>query len=242
MIRVTVWNEYRHEQRDPDIAAVYPQGIHHQIASFLATAGFITRTATLDEPEHGLTAEVLNNTDVLIWWGHIAHKEVSDAIVERIYQRVLAGMGLVVLHSGHMSKIFMKLMGTSCDLKWREANEKERIFVIDPGHDIAVGIPESFVLEREEMYGEHFDIPVPDETIFLSWFEGGNVFRSGITYKRGNGRIFYFQPGHESYPTYYNDLIQKVICNGVKYCAPRRSTYPVYGHDQNLYPIAGDAK
>ncbi|MGL5699711.1 MAG: ThuA domain-containing protein [Kluyvera sp.] len=242
MIRVTVWNEYRHEQQEPHIAAVYPHGIHSQIAQFLQTAGFSTRTATLDEPEHGLTESVLNETDVLIWWGHIAHKEVDDKIVERVQQRVLHGMGLIVLHSGHMSKIFMKLMGTSCDLKWREADEKERLFVIDPAHEIARGIPESFVLEKEEMYGEHFDIPTPDETVFLSWFEGGNVFRSGITYKRGNGRIFYFQPGHESYPTYYNEIVQKIICNGVEYCCPRNKNYPVYGNDKNLFPIQGAVK
>lgn len=239
MIRVTVWNEHRHEQQDPAIAAVYPQGIHGQIASFLQTAGFITRTATLDEPEHGLTQAVLNETDVLIWWGHIAHHEVADSVVERIQQRVLKGMGLIVLHSGHMSKIFKKLMGTSCDLKWREAKEQERIFVIDPTHDIVKGIPESFMLEKEEMYGEHFDIPAPDETLLLSWFAGGNVFRSGITYKRGNGRIFYFQPGHESYPTYYHPHIQTIICNGVTYCAPRGNSYPVYGNEKNIYPITG---
>ncbi|WP_099222151.1 ThuA domain-containing protein [Listeria costaricensis] len=242
MTRVTVWNEYRHEKAEPHVAEIYPEGIHGQIASFLQAAGFETQTATLDEPEHGLTEEVLANTDVLIWWGHWAHGEVADEIVERVHDRVLHGMGLVVLHSGHMSKIFMKLMGTSCDLKWREADEKERFYVIDPTHEIVRGIPESFELEKEEMYGEHFDIPAPDETILLSWFEGGNVFRSGITYKRGNGRIFYFQPGHESYPTYYNEYVQQIICNGVAYCAPKRTTYPVYGHAENIYPIGGTEK
>ncbi|WP_239257241.1 ThuA domain-containing protein [Listeria ilorinensis] len=239
MTRVTVWNEYRHEKAEPNVAEIYPEGIHGQIASFLQAAGFETQTATLDEPEHGLTEEVLARTDVLIWWGHWAHDEVADEIVERVHKRVLHGMGLVVLHSGHMSKIFMKLMGTSCDLKWREADEKERFYVIDPTHEIVRGIPESFELEKEEMYGEHFDIPAPDETVLLSWFEGGNVFRSGITYKRGNGRIFYFQPGHESYPTYYNEYVQQIICNGVAYCASKRTKYPVYGHTENIYPIGG---
>lgn len=125
MTRVTVWNEYRHERQEERIRQVYPNGIHVQLASFLSAAGLDTRTATLDEPEHGLTEEVLNNTDVLVWWGHVAHQEVSDEVVNRIHKRVLEGMGLVVLHSGHMSKIFIKLMGTSCDLKWREAGEKK---------------------------------------------------------------------------------------------------------------------
>ncbi|WP_088809293.1 MULTISPECIES: ThuA domain-containing protein [Listeria] len=237
MTQVTVWNEFRHEKESEVVKSIYPDGIHGQIASFLKAAGFDTQTATLDEPEHGLTEDVLNKTDCLIWWGHMAHGEVSEEIVSRVQKHVLRGMGLVVLHSGHMSKIFMRLMGTSCDLKWREADERERLFVVDPSHPIAEGIPESFELEKEEMYGEHFDIPAPDETVFLSWFEGGNVFRSGITYKRGNGRIFYFQPGHESYPTYHHEWVQKVIVNGVKWCSENRKTYPEYGNQQPFYTI-----
>jgi trehalose utilization protein len=229
MTRVTVWNEFRHEKSNETVKAIYPNGIHDQLASFLNEAGLQTGTATLDEPEHGLTVEVLDNTDVLIWWGHVAHQEVTDEIVNRIHQRVLEGMGLVVLHSGHMSKIFIKLMGTSCDLKWREAGENERIWTIDPSHPIAEGIGEYIDLEQEEMYGEHFDVPAPDETVFISWFKGGNVFRSGITYRRGSGKIFYFQPGHETHPTYYNKQIQQVIINGVKWCAPSKTTNPTYG-------------
>lgn len=237
MIKVTVWNEYRHEQSEEKVRAVYPAGIHGQIASFLTAAGMDVKTATLDEPEHGLTEDVLDNTDVLVWWGHVAHKEVSDEVVNRIHDRVLKGMGLVVLHSGHMSKIFMKLMGTSCDLKWREADEKERLWVMDPSHPIAEGVGECIELEREEMYGTHFDVPTPEELIFVGWFEGGNVFPSGITYRRGNGKIFYFQPGHESYPTYYNKDIQKVIINGVRWCEPVKRAYPVYGHSEALEPV-----
>ncbi|MTT33022.1 trehalose utilization protein ThuA [Terrilactibacillus sp. BCM23-1] len=237
MVNVTVWNEYRHEKSDEAVRKVYPEGIHGQIASFLEASSFHVRTATLDEPEHGLTEEVLANTDVLVWWGHIAHKEVSDEIVERVHKKVLEGMGLVALHSGHMSKIFMKLMGTSCDLKWREAEEKERLWVVNPSHPIAEGLGEYIELEKEEMYGEHFDIPIPDELIFMSWFEGGNVFRSGCTYRRGNGKIFYFQPGHETYPTYYHEDIQKVIINGVKWCQPTTYGYPKYGHSEALEKI-----
>lgn len=237
MVKVTVWNEYRHEKKDEAVANVYPKGIHNQIASFLTEAGIDAKTATLDEPEHGLTESVLEATDVLIWWGHIAHQEVSDEIVNRVQKRVLEGMGLIVLHSGHMSKIFMKLMGTSCDLKWREAEEKERLWVIDPSHPIADGIGEYIDLECEEMYGEHFDVPNPDELIFVGWYEGGNVFRSGMTYKRGSGKIFYFQPGHETYPTYYNEDIQKVIINGVKWAEPTKRNYPVYGHSKALEEI-----
>ncbi|SFC36939.1 Trehalose utilization protein [Bacillus sp. OV322] len=237
MLNVTVWNENRHEQKNPKVREVYPEGIHGQLASFLREESFNVRTATLDDPEHGLTEDVLADTDVLLWWGHIAHDEVSDEIVERVTQRVLDGMGLIVLHSGHFSKLFKKLMGTTCDLKWREADEKERLWVVDPGHPIVEGIGESIELEKEEMYGEHFDIPVPDELVFVSWFEGGEVFRSGCTYKRGNGRIFYFRPGHETYPTYHNQDIQKVIVNAVNWAKPVLRKRPVYGNAKPLEAI-----
>ncbi|UNM89223.1 ThuA domain-containing protein [Vagococcus sp. CY52-2] len=233
MIHVTVWNEYRHEKTDEEVKKVYPEGIHNQLASFLEEE-FDVKTATLDEPEHGLTEGVLNNTDVLVWWGHIAHDEVSDEIVQRVHQRVLQGMGLIVLHSGHMSKIFMSLMGTSCDLKWREADETCRIWNVNPSHPILEGVGEYIELEKEEMYGEHFDIPAPDELIFVNWYKGGEVFRGGCTFRRGNGKIFYFQPGHETYPSYYNEQVQLVIKNAVKWCQPMDSTYPTYGHHEPL--------
>jgi trehalose utilization protein len=220
-IRVTVWNEYRHEKESEEIGAVYPNGIHAAIAEGLkASGGFDVGTATLDEPEHGLTDEVLAKTDVLVWWGHKAHGAVSDEIVTRVQKRVLDGMGMVVLHSGHMSKIFMRLMGTSCDLKWREADEKERLWVVSPGHPIVEGIGEYIEMEKEEMYGEHFDIPQPETLVFVSWFEGGEVFRSGCCYQRGAGKIFYFRPGHETYPTYFNPEIRRVIANAAKWAAP----------------------
>lgn len=224
-IRVTVWNEFRHEREEGKPKEIYPEGIHTAIKSFLDSTGeFEVRTATLDEPEHGLTEEVLDNTDVLVWWGHRAHKEVQDEIVDRIHERVLKGMGLIVLHSGHHSKIFKKLMGTSCNLKWREAGEKERLWVTDPSHPIAEGIGDYIVIDNEEMYGEFFDIPTPDALVFIGWFKGGEVFRSGCCFNRGYGKIFYFQPGHETYPTYYNKDVQKVIINAVKWANPVKRT------------------
>lgn len=237
-MKVTIWNEYRHEKENPEVSAVYPDGIHQTIASFLKKEGHQTQTATLDEPEHGLTEAVLAGTDVLVWWGHKVHEEVSDEIAERVKQRVLEGMGLIVLHSAHFSKAFKKLMGTGCDLKWREANEKERLWVVDPTHPITEGLGEYIELEQEEMYGEHFDIPAPDELIFISWFEGGEVFRSGATFKRGRGKIFYFRPGHETYPTYHNKEIQKVIKNGVKWAANTNTPKHTYGNRQPLEKLS----
>lgn len=237
-IRVTVWNEFRHERKNPKVAAIYPEGLHAAIAAGLQQEpGLVVRTATLDEPDHGLTPEVLDSTDVLIWWGHVAHHEVSDAVVDRVHKRVLDGMGLVVLHSGHFSKIFKRLMGTTCDLKWREAGEKERIWVVEPGHPIAAGLPEYFEIEQEEMYGERFDIPAPDTLVFVSWFPGGEVFRSGCCYERGRGKIFYFRPGHETYPTYHHPLVRKVIANAVRWAAPDEGPRPVFGNHRPLEPI-----
>src|SRR5205085_1541556 len=184
-IHVTVWNEYRHERQDKDVAAIYPEGIHATLAAALRKAELTVRTATLDEPEHGLSVDVLNATDVLVWWGHMAHGEVSDDVVARVQQRVLDGMGLIVLHSGHFSKIFRTLMGTNCDLRWRESNDHERLWVTAPGHPITEGLGEYIELEHEETYGEPFDIPPPETVVFVSWFSGGEVFRSGCCYTRG---------------------------------------------------------
>jgi trehalose utilization protein len=220
-MRVTIWNEFRHERTVEQVKCLYPKGIHHAIAEALSTEDDLqVRTATLDEPEHGLSREVLAATDVLTWWGHQAHDEVSDEVVDRVKERVLGGMGLIVLHSAHESKIFKSLMGTSCSLKWREAGERERLWCIEPRHPIAHGLGEFIDLPHTEMYGERFDIPAPDEIIFISWFEGGEVFRSGCTFLRGRGKIFYFRPGHETYPIYHNEQVIQVIKNAVRWARP----------------------
>jgi trehalose utilization protein len=221
-MRVTVWNEFRHERTNPQVASVYPHGIHEALAGPLRQAGHEVRTATLDEPEHGLGNEVLATTDVLLWWGHKAHDEVRDEVALRVQARVLAGMGLIVLHSGHFSKPFKRLMGTSCDLKWRVADERERLWLVAPGHPIAAGLPERIEVEPEEMYGEHFDIPPPDELVFVSWFEGGEVFRSGCCFRRGHGKIFYFKPGDQDYPVYHHEGVRRVISNAVQWALSDR--------------------
>ena len=217
-IRTLIWGENVHEQKNKIVADNYPDGMHNQIAKLLSSDGnIVTKTTTLQEPEHGCTVEALANTDVLVWWGHAAHGEVQDEIVERIAKRVWEGMGLIVLHSGHFSKIFKRLMGSPCALHWREAGERERLWVTNPGHPIAKGLPAYFELEMEEMYGEPFSVPEPLETVFVSWFQGGEVFRSGLTYRRGAGNIFYFRPGHETYPTYHDKTVGLVLRNAVNW-------------------------
>ena len=223
-IRVTVWNEGRHEKTHEEIRKVYPDGMHTVLAGALKEAGFSVRTATLDDDEeHGLSEAVLAETDVLTWWGHMAHNAVKDEIAARVQKRVQEGMGLIVLHSGHMSKPFLRLVGTTGGLKWREVGERERIWCVNPTHPIAQGLPEQIVIEHEEMYGEPFDIPAPDELVYVSWFKGGEVFRSGCCWKRGLGKVFYFRPGHESYPTYYQKEVQQVIINAVKWAVPAQT-------------------
>ncbi|KQQ08702.1 ThuA domain-containing protein [Rathayibacter sp. Leaf296] len=231
-VRVLVWGENRHEQIEEEVRAIYPDGMHTTIAAGVSENlgdRAEVSTTTLDEPEYGLTEEVLAATDVLVWWGHAAHGEVADEVVERVHRHVLSGMGLVVLHSGHWSKIFGKLMGTTCTLRWRSEQDRELVWTVDPTHPIAQGVPHPFVIPQQEMYGEFFDVPAPDELIFLSTFSGGEVFRSGMTWKRGHGKVFFFSPGDQDYPVYHHPDVRRVIANGVEWARTLRPerTLPV---------------
>lgn len=227
MIRVTVWNEFVHEREYEGIRQVYPDGIHGCIAGFLGAASDISvRCATLDMPGQGISEEILADTDVLIWWGHARHEEVTDENVRLIRDNVLSGMGLIALHSAHFSKVMKALLGTSMTLRWRNG-DSEKLWCTAPYHPIAAGVPECIEIPREEMYGEFFDIPKPDDVVFTGWFKGGEVFRSGCTFTRGMGKIFYFQPGHEEYPVYHMPEIQRIITNAVRWAAPSiRLSFP----------------
>ena len=221
-VRVTVWSEYRHEKKNPKVAEIYPNGMHEAIASHLRKAKELdVRTATLDEKDHGLSEGVVKATDVFVWWGHIAHDDVSDEVVARVHEAVLGGMGLLVLHSAHYSKIFKRLLGTPCDLRWRNEGERELVWTVEPSHPIAAGVPNPIEIEAQEMYGEPFAIPAPEELVFISSFAGGEVFRGGCTWTRGAGRIFYFSPGDQDYPVYHHPDIQRVLANAVRWSAPR---------------------
>lgn len=222
-IKVLVWNEGWHEQNDALVQKIYPDGIHGAIAAGLRELlgdEVEVSTATLDDPEHGLSEERLASTDVVLWWGHMKHDDVADEVVERVQRHVLGGMGLLVLHSGHYSKIFKTLMGTTCGLSWRNEGEREIVWTVDQTHPIAEGIEQPFVIDAQEMYGEQFDVPPPDELVFVSWFAGGEVFRSGMTFKRGRGKVFYFSPGDQEYPVYFHPQVRRVLANAVRWAVP----------------------
>ena len=227
-ILVTIWNEYRHEKSDENVAKLYPNGLHAAIGEFLSKNDDMKITlAALDDPDQGLPDEVLNNTDVLLWWGHMNHGEVKDDLVERIRQRVyVGGMGFIALHSAHHSKPFRAIVGTTGNLLWGD-NQKEIIWNIMPSHPIAAGIPAHFELPEEELYAEPFQIPQPDAHIFEGWYEHGYVFRTGCTFLRGAGRVFYFQPGHETCPSFYDANVQRIITNGVRWAAPNDFGYEI---------------
>jgi trehalose utilization protein len=223
-LRVTVWGENVHEREEAHVRALYPDGMHATIAEGIAGRlgeHVRVRTATLQEPEHGLTRSVLDDTDVLTWWGHTAHEQVDDAVVDRVHEAVLGGMGLLALHSAHYAKVFKRLLGTSCSLCWRNDGERELVWTVEPAHPIAAGVPHPIVIDAHEMYSEHFDIPAPDELVFVSSFAGGEVFRGGCCFRRGAGRIFYFSPGDQDYPIYHHPEVQRVIANAVQWAAPR---------------------
>ncbi len=221
MIKVAIYNEYKHELEDAEIAAVYPKGIHGCLADFLGANDDIeiVGTYTMHNVSE-MTDEALSGVDVLLWWGHCAHEVVPDEVAALVHKHVMCGMGFIALHSAHFSKPFIKLMGSTCSLCWREG-DRERLWNIMPSHPIAAGIGRYVEIEQEEMYGERFDVPTPDELVFLGWFKGGEVFRSGCVWNKGLGKVFYFQPGHESNPTYHIPDIQKIITNAVRFVAPR---------------------
>ncbi len=237
-IRVTVWNEYRHE-RNHDLVAYqnYPNGIHGRIAEILGECDDLEiRTAVLDDPDHGIPDEVLDNTDVLVWWGHMYHGEVSDERVKAVQQRVYMGMGFIACHSAHHSKPFKAIVGTTGNLSWGD-DVHEVVWNLKPSHPIAAGIPDHFDLGTEELYAERFDIPNPDDLIFGSWYETGHIFRSGVTFTRGAGKIFYFQPGHENCRSFYNPYVMRILQNAVHWAAPNDFGYEIEDSAPRIYPI-----
>lgn len=240
-VRVTIWHEFFHEHINEEVAALYPDGMHECLAKSLQADDLEIRTAWLmQDDDHGLSDDVLNSTDVMLWWGHALHEQVRDDIAEKVVQRVLDGMGFIALHSAHMAKPFCKLMGQPCKLRWRCANEKAIVWNVHPTHPITQGVPLHFELEREEMYGEVFQIPQPDDLLFITWFAGGNVFRGGCTFTRALGKIFYFHPGHEDCPSFHNENVIKIIANSIRWAAPG-TLVDLQGNEFEPMMVGGEA-
>ena len=238
MIRVTVRNEYILEKEYPHIEAIYPKGIHEAIADiYREESEFEVTAVSLDMPHQGLDTELLDKTDVLIWYGHMVHEQVEDDLVERIKRRVWEGMGLLILHSSAQSKVFDRILGTTGEVRWREIGEKERVWVVNRSHPIAQGLNMCFEIPHSEMYGEPFEIPAPDDLVFISWYAGGDVLRSGCCYHRGGGRVFYFAPGHEEYPIYYQDEIRLVMKNAARWAAPGTGVKVSFGNVDTLEAV-----
>ena len=234
MIKVLVWNEFRHEKESDVVRAIYPNGIHNAIADFLRCDDIEVRTATLDDENCGITKEILDDTDVLFWWGHLAHPSVPDEVAFLVRDAVNAGMGAVFLHSAHHSKPFRYLLGTPCNLTWRESSDSEVLWVIEPHHPITRGIDRYFTLPAEETYGEPFVIPTPDKLLLIGSYSSGEVFRSGCLFERGNGKIFYFQPGHETFPTFYVPEVQTILRNATRFVAPTYRVEPTCPHVRKI--------
>lgn len=218
-MNVTIYNEYLHEKQDEAVRAIYPNGIHGQLKASLEGGDITVRTVTLDTVNE-ITEELLDTTDVMIWWGHMGHGNVPDEVACRVRDAVINGMGMIFLHSAHESKPFKLLMGTPGALGWRESGDLARVWNMLPAHPIAEGIGRYFEEEQEETYCEPFEIPRPDDVIFTTWFSGGEIMRTGCTWTRGRGKIFYFQPGHETFPVYYNENVLRVIKNAVYWAKP----------------------
>lgn len=220
-MKITVFCE---KVDNPEAVKIYPEGFGKAIADVF---GEDVTLVTQNWGEDGSKLlDVLEDTDVLVWWAHCMHASVSDEVSAAVCDRVRRGMGFIALHSAHLCKPLKGLLGTTCTLKWRESGDNERLWVVAPGHPIVEGIGEYADVEKEEMYGEYFDIPTPDELVLIGWFKGGEVFRGGCVFNRGYGKIFYFNPGHETYPTYRNEKVKRIMRNAAEYVCPKKIHEP----------------
>ena len=229
-INVTVFCEHNQDRYEP-VKSVYPDGMHETIAD--AFRGFpefeVIHIATQDMPEHGLTSDVLEKTDVLVWWSHLDNPQFDDDVSDRVIKRIVeGGMGFLCLHSSIFSKPWQKILGIFIDagawgrFRTMPKGEKQRVWVTAPGHPITAGLGEYVEIPQDEMYGEPQLMPGPDRTVFISWWEGGDVGRSGCVFERGRGKLFQFTPGHEEFPIYYQEEVRLIMRNAVKFLAPAK--------------------
>ena len=222
--RVVVWSEGTAPKR------VYPKDVNTTIAEGLQPLSptWEIVTASLADPEQGLTEESLAKTDVLIWWGHQKHGQVKDALVARIVRRVKEdGMGFIALHSAHFAKPLKKLLGTNCGWKGGYVcdGSKVELIVKDKNHPIVRGVSD-FSLANTERYSEPFEVPEPEAVVLDGIYirpDGTKEHsRHGLVWTVGKGKVFYFQPGHETYPHYFDPNVQKVLCNAVEWMGGKK--------------------
>jgi len=217
-VKALVWSEFT-EPKD-----VYPKGIHGDIAEYLNASGNVeAKVVQLSDPDQGVSQAMLDWADVLLWWGHQKHRDVTDETVQRIVKSVKeGGMGYFAMHSAHYSRGLIAILGTPCGLGSVGDGGAESISVVMPDHPIAKGVSD-FVVPRTEYFGEPFGVPEPEAVVFKSTFEkGDNIwFRSGCCWTVGKGRVFYFRPGHETYPIMRQPEVQKVIYNATLWSAKR---------------------
>ncbi|MFH1372026.1 MAG: ThuA domain-containing protein [Planctomycetota bacterium] len=218
---VVVWSEGTAPKN------VYPNDICGAIAEGLKELkDWDVVEARLSDPNQGLPDELLNRADVLIWWGHKKHNQVRDGLVDKIVSRVKdEGMGFISLHSSHFARPNIKLMGTPCS--WKEYlgdSNTLKITVKDPNHPIARGV-EDFTIYHDERYSEPYAVPQPLAVVFEGTYTldngGTDTSRQGLTWEIGKGRVFYFQPGHETNPVFFDPNIRRIISNAVEWAAPK---------------------
>ena len=227
--KVVVWSEGT-ANVDPNSKGIYPQDINTAIADGLkplAERGWEIVKGSLGDPDQGLSAALLDSTDVLIWWGHKKHGEVKDDLVNRIVERVKAGkMGFIGTHSAHFCKPLKQLLQTPCS--WREYvadGTSVEIIVKEPSHPICKGV-ENFKLPKIERYGEPFKVPTPEavplDGIYTRPDGKTEPGRMGMCWTIGQGKVFYFTPGHETYNDYHRPEIRRIFVNAVEWAAPKK--------------------
>lgn len=275
-VRVVVWDE-----RQPSQKEAYENFLGNAIADFLrGEDGLAVQSVTIDDPEQGISQAVLDNCDVLIWWGHKRQSEILPEAGKRIVERISSGkLHLIALHSAHWSTPFVEAMneitrrrtvatGTAksdityvpppkqytvprydtrltpftiarkfpdgrqnlevhlpycCFPAYRNDGKPSHVKILQKGHPITKGIPHEFQISRTEMYDEPFHVPEPDDVILEERWATGEWFRSGMLWRLGKGIVFYFRPGHETFPVYKEQFPLKILSNAVRWAADQVS-------------------
>ena len=119
-------------------------------------------------------------------------------------------------------KIEITLVVPNCGLgSWRADGAPSHVEVKAPDHPIAKGVPARFDVKQTEMYNEPFTVPAPDTVVFAESWDKGEKFRAGCCWKVGEGRVFYFRPGHETYPVFHQPETLQIAHNAALWVGKR---------------------